>query len=227
MEIIRDYNIEPATEADIPTLTEFLVASKRHLAINRFLFTDWPAEGVQRANYGAAVRGGMNKPDLSSLKAVHNESRRTVAYLVVARSAGAGAGSAGRGESQAQPPKRKGRAPEGIDPAVLERVEDAIAELGKPDGDYLVYMYVEPPSRGMGIGELLLRECVDRAQWEGLPLSINCEPNHHDWFRRRGFRDVRVADIDLRAFAAENSGYGVFRISRMTWVGTGPFVAVG
>ncbi|KAI1760270.1 hypothetical protein GGR53DRAFT_470488 [Hypoxylon sp. FL1150] len=220
MELIGGYTIQPATEADIPTLTDFLVKSKRHLAINRFLFIHWPAEEDQHANYGTAVRGGITDPDISSLKVVHTNTNRTVAYLVVARSGRPETPrQVGNEESQRQRKEAENRRDLTgvINPAVVEAVNDAFKQLGIPEGEYLEikYIYVEPSSRRLGIGTQLVRQCLDRANWERLPLTINAEPNHHDWFLRRGFVDVCAVDIDLRAFAPRDSGYGPFRISRM------------
>ncbi|KAI1079345.1 hypothetical protein F5B20DRAFT_544572 [Whalleya microplaca] len=218
---IPGHSILPVVEADLPTLTEFLQASKLQLAINRFLFKDWPAVSAQRANSRAAVESGLRDPQTNSLKVVNDSSGIIVAHLFLTRHSSSNSetrstsssGKAAEKESQSQV-----QVPQSMVPAVLETVRDAMREL-KPefDGDYieLTHIYVEPSSRNQGIGTQLVQVCRDRARADGLPLTICAEPNHHDFFLKRGFRDTKHVDIDLRHWAPEHNGYGIFRVSRM------------
>lgn len=77
------HSILPITSDDLPTLAEFLFASKLQLAINRFLFKDWPNEPAQRAIYTGAAEGGFNDPDSASLKVVNDMSGEMVGHLVL------------------------------------------------------------------------------------------------------------------------------------------------
>ncbi|KAI1380508.1 hypothetical protein F4677DRAFT_441822 [Hypoxylon crocopeplum] len=219
MPSIPDHSILPIVEGDEPTLTDFLLASKLQLAINRFVFKDWPAEAAQRANYGAAVHSGLQNPETTSLKVVHEESGEIVAHLFLTRR---NKSSDAEKPSNSDKTDEKGSQSETADalvPAVVGAVTAAIKELEPEaiEGDYfeITHIYVKPSSRRRGIGTQLIQLCRERAQVAGVPLTICAEPNHHDFFLKRGFREAKHVDIDLRQWAAENSGYGVFRISRM------------
>ncbi|KAI2628658.1 hypothetical protein GGR54DRAFT_588213 [Hypoxylon sp. NC1633] len=225
MSPIPDHTILPATEADITTLTDFLVASKLQLAINRFLFKDWPATDAQRANYKTHVESGIKNPRTTSLKVVHDGSGKIVAYLYLTKCSKStdvdARPEAGPADNQgaASPRPSRSSVPDALVPSVVKAMTDAMKEL-EPDivgGEYfeITHIYVDPMSRKQGIGTALTQLCHDQAQAEDLPLTICAEPNHHDFFSRRGFGDVEHVDIDLRRWAAENSGYGVFRVSRM------------
>ncbi|KAI1416419.1 hypothetical protein F5Y13DRAFT_186038 [Hypoxylon sp. FL1857] len=210
---ISNYGVLPAVEADIPILTDFLQASKLQLAINRFLFRDWPAEAAQRANYGAAIESGLKNPQTTSLKVVHDDSGKIVAHLYLTRRSASSGGERRHGAEKASDKGDQSRVPDTLVPAVYEAVMEAMSGYSQ-----IYKATTSPASRGKGIGTYPVQYCRDRAQLEGLPLTISAEPNHHDFFLRRGFRDAKHVDIDLRQWAADNSGYGVFRISRMQFL---------
>lgn len=243
MEFPQGYVLESATSEDIPTLTDFLVKSKRHLVFNRFLYKNWPNEEQLYANCKATVSNGIYYPEMNSLKVVNTTTNKTVAYLLVARVVKpeylTPADARNEKRRERRDAQERNKRAGVINFAVVDTMLEAIRRLGNPEGDHLgkyleplhvtrlretvsnhfqteiKHIYVEPSSRKLGIGTALLRECLDRAVWEGLRLTVNAEPNHHEWFLRRGFIDVVVSDVDLRQFAPEHSGYGQFRISKM------------
>ncbi|KAI1387598.1 uncharacterized protein F4822DRAFT_288148 [Hypoxylon trugodes] len=235
---IPNHTILAATEADIPILTGFLQDSKLHLAINRFLFRDWPAEAAQCANYRSAVEFGVKNPQTTSLKVVNDASGKIVAHMYLRRmsdnenpdtpSESDESDSEKDEQSQNVDDKQdedknqdQSQIPDIFVPEVYEKVVEAMNQI-EPEitGDHyeLTHIYVDPASRRQGIGTQLIQVCHDRAQAEKLPLTICVEPNHHDFFVKQGFKDEKYVDIDLRQWAAENSGYGNFRISRMNFV---------
>ena len=56
---------------------------------------------------------------------------------------------------------------------------------------------------------------MKRAEDAALPLSVCSEPGAHKFFLTLGFKDMKHAEIDLRNWAEENSGFGVFRLTGM------------
>lgn len=79
----------------------------------------------------------------------------------------------------------------------------------------LTHIYVEPSSRNQGIGTWLLQMAREAARDAGLPFTACAEPNFHRFFVNRGLKDAKYVDVDLRRWAVEKSGFGVFRVSRM------------
>ncbi|KAI0436972.1 hypothetical protein F4803DRAFT_566414 [Xylaria telfairii] len=100
-------------------------------------------------------------------------------------------------------PSGKQEVPAGVTPEVFWAVTNAFQEL----------------YRRQGIGTWLLQMAQDYAAEEKLPFRIIAEPNHHDFFVNRGFRDIKHVDIDLTRWAAPLSGYGMFRMSSMVATG--------
>ncbi|XXG95522.1 hypothetical protein Hte_001786 [Hypoxylon texense] len=234
--LMQGYRIEPVILADLPTLTNFLVLHKNRLAINHVLWKGWPDQPAQRESYGAALVSGLYNPERDCIKVVHVASEKIVAWLVVTRILDSSRKTDEKGkESQGPQSPEKGinTFADAMNPAVVKAINDGVAKLGRPSGDHLgdpprsaetdvlrlelTYMYVEPSSRRKGIGRQLVRHCADIARYEKLPLTLEADPNCHAWFLRRGFKYVSRADTDLREFAAENSGYGLYRVWRMEW----------
>ncbi|KAI0166585.1 hypothetical protein GGR57DRAFT_496847 [Xylariaceae sp. FL1272] len=158
-----------------------------------------------------AVKGGLADPQSTTLKVINIVSGLPVAHLVYTRAKTlTDSGDNAEGPIETPP---------GIVPEVYAAVVNAIGEL-KPSLDSeeyidLTHIYVEPSSRGKGIGSELVKIAYDVAKEAGLPFSICAEPNFHSFFVNRGFRDVKHVDIDLTRWAAPTSGYGAFRLSRM------------
>lgn len=79
----------------------------------------------------------------------------------------------------------------------------------------MTHIYVKPAYRRKGIGSQLVQIAVDKAQEAGIPFSTTSEPAAHEFFLKLGFKDTKHGDIDLRKWAAENSGFGNFRLYGM------------
>ncbi|KAI1130426.1 hypothetical protein F5Y10DRAFT_235649 [Nemania abortiva] len=204
---VPNYSVVPMTEDDVPTITGFLYDSKLQLSINRLLISDWPNPPFQKAHYGGVIERSVLDQQLTSLKVVDNTTKRAVAHLFY-----------GRKPSRATE-QGSSEVPAGFAPDVYRAVMEFSKEL-KPNFDTeeymeLVHMYVEPSSRGQGIGSWLLHIAQEAAKAAEIPFSIFSEPNHHGFFINRGLRDVKTVDVDLRKWAPPLSGYGIFRISRM------------
>ncbi|KAI8630596.1 hypothetical protein F5Y19DRAFT_483928 [Xylariaceae sp. FL1651] len=218
MSSVPNYTVVPITKDDIPTIGTFLQDSKLQLAINRFLIKDWPNEPVQKALYTGAIEGGVKSTQTTSLKVMSDASGLPVAHLFYtktkSRTSASDEPTTGGTEG-----RNDNKVPAGVIPEVYWTVIDAVEEL-KPDFNTEEYMelthiYVEPSSRGQGIGSWLVRIAQEDATAAGLPFSICAEPNHHGFFLNRGFKDVKKFDVELTKWAAPLSGYGTFRISRM------------
>ncbi|KAK5636277.1 hypothetical protein RRF57_011989 [Xylaria bambusicola] len=215
---VPDYSVVPITKDDIPVISAFLQASKLQLAINRFLIKDWPNDQFQKAHYTSVIEGGVSNPQTTSLKVINDTTGQAVAHLFYTEKLFTRAGEgeiAGRGKEE----QAKQKIPAEFNPAVYQAVMEAVKKL-EPTvgaGKYieLTHLYVEPSSRGQGIGSWLLQIVQEAAGSAKLPLIICSEPNHHDFFVSRGFKDMEHVDIDLTEWAAPWSGYGVFRITRM------------
>ncbi|KAI0479873.1 hypothetical protein F4859DRAFT_451946 [Xylaria cf. heliscus] len=201
---VPNHHVVPMTVDDISIISSFLQDSKLQLAINRFLIKNWPNPPVQNALYTNAVKGGISNPQTTSLKVVNDISKQPVGYIFYTKQ---------------KVPSGKKEVPDGVVPEVFWAVTNAAQEL---QSDFrteefiaLTHIYVEPSSRRRGIGSWLLQMAQGHAAEEELPLRIIAEPNHHDFFVRRGFRDIKHTDVDLTKWAAPLSGYGAFRISSM------------
>lgn len=220
------HSILPVTEADIPTISRFLAASKLKLAINRFLFKDWPNKSAQTAQYTSAIESSLKNPDVTSLKVVDDTTQEIIAHLGVTH----------RKPSLAKPEAGSNRdVPPGMEPEVFWTVTRAIREineetatidrigennvlLGTPSTNShpeLTWIYVSTAHRKRGIGSELVRLASEKAKAAGLPLAVGSEPQAYGFFLKQGFKDTKHADIDLRRWAPDNCGFGVFRISGM------------
>jgi hypothetical protein len=93
-------SIVPISERDFPILTEFIYSSKLSLAINSFLYEDWPNEATQKPIYRQAVESSFSNLTSLCLKAVHQESGDIIGYLVLTRKR-PGEGSSPKEESTA------------------------------------------------------------------------------------------------------------------------------
>jgi hypothetical protein len=61
----------------------------------------------------------------------------------------------------------------------------------------------------------LVKLATEKAEKAGIPLSLGSEPQAHEFFLAQGFKDTKHVDIDLRQWAPEYSGFGIFRFSGM------------
>ncbi|KAI3328154.1 hypothetical protein F4824DRAFT_430560 [Ustulina deusta] len=215
---IPNHSVVPITKDDIPTIGTFLQNSKLQLAINRFLVHDWPNFPLQKAHYTRAIEGGVSNPQTTSLKVINHTSGQPVAHLFYTKKASRFAEN-DKPAARKKEEQTKNEVPVGFAPEVYWAAMNAAKSL-EPNFDTdeyieLTHLYVEPSSRRQGIGSWLLQIAQEAAMDAKLPLTMCSEPNNHDFFANRGFKDTKNADLDLRNWAASLSGYGVFRISRM------------
>ncbi|KAI0856461.1 hypothetical protein F4860DRAFT_506674 [Xylaria cubensis] len=201
---VPNHRVVPMTVDDIPIISSFLQDSKLQLAINRFVIKDWPNPPAQSALYTKAVEGALSNPQATSLKVVDDVSKQPVAYLFYTKQ---------------KVPSADREVPAGVVPEVFWAVTRATQELHSDFQNEefiaLTHVYVKPSSRRRGIGTWLLQMAQKHAADEKLPLRITAEPNHHDFFVNRGFRDIKHVDVDLTEWAAPLSGYGTFRLWSM------------
>ncbi|KAI0416338.1 hypothetical protein F5X98DRAFT_344189 [Xylaria grammica] len=204
---VPNHSVVPMTEDDIPAITKFLQDSKLQLAINRFLISDWPNPPFQKAHYGGVIERSLPDRRMTCLKVINDATKEPVAHLFYSR--------------LPSHPEDQGskKVPAGFVPDVYRTVMDFSREL-KPSFDTeeyidLTHLYVEPSSRGLGIGSWLLGIAQGAATEAKLPFSLCSEPTHHGFFVSRGLRDLKTVDVDLRKWAPPASGYGIFRMSRM------------
>jgi hypothetical protein len=122
---IPNHSILPVSASDLPTLAQFLRSSKLQLAINRFLFKDWPNEAAQIANYTSTVESGFKDPDPSTdrLKVVNDKSGEIVAHLVLTRKRPSSTKASTDQEDENQ------NVPDGVDPEVFTMVTKAVTEV--------------------------------------------------------------------------------------------------
>lgn len=236
---IPNHTILPRTEADIPTLVAFLQSSKLQLAINRFLFYDWPNEPAQRANCTNVIEGSFKNPNVTSLKVVNDASAEIVAHLVLTheRPQSSTNDKASGEEKEENKPSGAGP-PEGMNMAVAEIIGKTVAEIEQDRKDLerigeqiavsprprdvadencqeLTWLFVKPSSRKQGIGSALVRYALEAARAAGLPLTACSEPPAHGFYLKQGLKGTKHVDIDLTQWGGENCGYGLFRISGM------------
>lgn len=119
---IPNHSILPISQTDLPTIAEFLLASKLSLAINRFLFKDWPNESAQTAQYTRTIKGGFQDPTSEVLKVVHDATGEMVAHLVLTHKKPATEPS---GVAATQEPS----VPEGMVPEVFNSVIKASGQI--------------------------------------------------------------------------------------------------
>ena len=116
-------SIIPATESDIPILTELVHASKLSLTINRLLYKEWPNTVVQLARTSEAIGSSLKDTAAESLKAVDNETGEILGYVVMT---GQDAANAQRGKPDGS---ESHVVPDCYQPGVYAMVMQAIAEI--------------------------------------------------------------------------------------------------
>lgn len=108
------------SESDFTTLAEFIHSSKLSLAINGFLYDDWPNEAAQKPIYRQAVESSFNNPESHCLKAVDQESGDILGYLVLTRK------RPGQGSSPEEESTAGQEVPEGMNRDVFCAVAQAV-----------------------------------------------------------------------------------------------------
>ena len=225
------YSILAATHDDLPVLAAYLQASKLNLAINRFLYNNWPNNEVQKAKYTSAIAGSLDEPTTTSLKVVNTTTGELIAYMFLTP----------RKSGKSKKPQNStadGGSMDGLNREVLAAVEKVVAEINRQwaDTDYLglfiasklpntlsntpielTHIFVKPEFRKQGIGSQLIQRAFEEARAANVSLVTCAEPLAYDFFKNRGFQSTKHGDIDLRLWSPEYCGYGIFRITGIYW----------
>ncbi|CAO2651175.1 Nn.00g094720.m01.CDS01 [Neocucurbitaria sp. VM-36] len=193
---IPNHTIQTLASADIRTLAAFVQASKLQLAINQFLFKDWPNEKAQQKHNLQAVTANFDNQNVARFKVTKKEKKDEKPAISAKH--------------------ERPRMPNAMNPEVFTAVMQAIKyineEVQGTDRNELTHIYVAPSSRGKGIGSHLVHLAAQPAQEEHSPLTMAAEPQAHCFFLKQGLLDTRHFDIDLSRWAAEYCGFGVFRL---------------
>nr|XP_036576438.1 acetyltransferase [Colletotrichum truncatum]KAF6783176.1 acetyltransferase [Colletotrichum truncatum] len=206
-------SVLPISDPDFPTLVDFIYSSKVDLAINRFLYRDWPNESAQKLVCRQAVESSFNDPAAHCLKAVDPQSGDVIGYLVLTR----------RKPAEGSSPKEESTGgqdvPERMNPEVFSTLMQAAKEISqeadKLDCFEITFIYVKLSHRKLGVGSRLIQEARARAKAEGIALSLCSEPTAYEFYVKRGFQDIKHVDIDLCRWTPPYSGYGVYRYTGM------------
>lgn len=62
-----------------------------------------------------------------------------------------------------------------------------------------------------------MQKAFEWARVDSVPLMVSSEPAAHRFFTKLGFASIKHADMDLAKYAAPYSGFGTFRMTRMSW----------
>jgi predicted N-acetyltransferase YhbS len=65
------------------------------------------------------------------------------------------------------------------------------------------------------LGSQLVRLCLDKARYAGIPLFLCSVPSAHGFYRKLGFVDVAYVDVDLSVWSVKYGGYGIYRLQGM------------
>lgn len=136
------YSILAATHDDLAVLAAYLQASKLNLAINRFLYDDWPNNAVQKAKYTSAIAGSLDDPATISLKVVNTTAGELIAYMFLTPR------TSGKSKDLPNSTADKGNM-DGLNREVLATVNKVVAEINRQwtNTDYLGLLLVgKPPS---------------------------------------------------------------------------------
>lgn len=210
---IPNHTIVLSTASDVPVLAQYLTASKLQLAINRFIFKDWPNEPKQLEHYTSQIESAHDDPQTSSYKIVDDRSGYIVAHLVVTKQGAMVAGGQSALKADAESPT----IPDYIVPeaflTVMKAAQEVDAAVEDVDRLQLTWLYVRAESRRQGIGSQLVAFALEQAQSQSLPLVTAAEPQAYAFMKKQGFTDTKHVDIDLARWALPNCGYGTFRLS--------------
>ncbi|KAJ5288784.1 hypothetical protein N7478_001814 [Penicillium angulare] len=211
-----DYKIELVVENDLPTLGHLIHSAKLALSINRLIFLNWPNEILQSSLYSQAVKSGHENASAECFKAVDNNTQDIIGYIVLAR---VSPEPEEKNDKEEDTPTQV--PPEGLNPPLLAEVNGAVGGVVKSvqDKDHFEvrYMCVKPFAQRHGIGSKLVHIALDRARVAGIPLFVCAEAPSIPFFTALGFKETGHVDIDLRKYAPDNSGFGIFRLAGMIW----------
>lgn len=81
----------------------------------------------------------------------------------------------------------------------------------------LIFIVVDQPYRGKGLGSQLLQHAFAQAKAARIPFCVCSEPAARPFFDKHGFTEVVHANMDLSTWAPPHTGYGNFRLTGMVW----------
>ncbi|KAJ5707570.1 hypothetical protein N7488_007371 [Penicillium malachiteum] len=208
-----DFRIERIDKEDLPFLGEFIHSAKLALSINRLIYLNWPNEELQSAQYLRAVTSGFHDTSAECFKAIDNVAGEIVGYINV---------KSHKAENLLdKKPDPKSPIPEGLNPPLLAEVNNAVSEIAKEtegmERFVITYMCVKPTTQRHGVGSKLVQLGIDRAKAGGVPLTVCAEAPSIPFFTSLGFVEMKHVDMDLRKYAPDNSGFGIFRLAGMIW----------
>ncbi|KAJ5621561.1 hypothetical protein N7528_006344 [Penicillium herquei] len=210
-----DFRIERIDREDLPFLGKFIHSAKLALSINRLIYLNWPDEELQSAQYLRAVTSGFHNTSAECFKAIDNVTGEIVGYINIT-------GKSQEAENLSDKnPDPKAPIPDGLNPPLLAEVDNAVSEIAKEtDGMErfaITYMCVKPTAQRNGVGSKLVQLGIDRAKAGGVPLTVCAEAPSIPFFTSLGFVETKHVDMDLRKYAPDNSGFGIFRLAGMIW----------
>lgn len=62
-----------------------------------------------------------------------------------------------------------------------------------------------------------MQKAFESARADGVPLMVSAEPKSFAFFEKLGFKSLKHIDMNLASYAAPNSGFGTFTMTRMSW----------
>lgn len=125
---VPDFTIAPVERDDLPILAQFLHSSKQALSINRLIFLNWPNDELQMQMYTGAVTGGFESSEMHDFKAVNNETKEIIGYIVFQKNGGKTDDEIAIRNRQVA----ESQIPEGINPPLMTDVNNATLEISKP-----------------------------------------------------------------------------------------------
>ncbi|KAL6720890.1 hypothetical protein ACLMJK_002815 [Lecanora helva] len=196
----------PAVTVDVPAIAEINRAAYFPEAIGRFVFTDWPEPTTQYQFFLSRVENRFKNPDSDLIKAVNTSSGEIVAFGALTYT------PAGKSENKDE---RFAKPPPHMNIEIIKEIaagarkqEEKVKGLTRYE---LSSMMVLPQYQGKGIGNQILDSFLAKADKAGLPIYLTAFPGVHDLYLKRGFRDVGHTDTDLRKWAGQYTGFGVYR----------------
>lgn len=72
--------------------------------------------------------------------------------------------------------------------------------MARLTGIDLHMLHTDPKQEGRGAGSALLKWGTQKADELGLPAYLESSPNAHDFYKKYGFEDVEIFELDLSRF---------------------------
>ncbi|KAJ5733718.1 hypothetical protein N7493_002504 [Penicillium malachiteum] len=187
-----DFRIERIDKEDLPFLGKFIHSAKLALSINLLKSRHF----------------GFHGTSAECFKTIDNVTGEIVGYIDIT------AKSQEAENLSDKKPDPKSPIPEGLNPPLLAEVNNAVGEIAK-ETDGMERFVLTRIRRG--VGSKLVQLGIDRAKAGGVPLTVCAEAPSITFFTSLGFVETRHVDMDLRKYAPDNSGFGLFRLAGMIW----------